>query len=128
MQDRFRYFNAVVTPVACFGAVRRKVYKKDLCKMDVVFLRLFLSIVGPPGDLGIHVEFFIAQHGMPCVWQCWKFANYVSNLPRERWVVRALNWFPDHTQRAGRPAYTWDSMIQFFGEVGDNVPGTHLIG
>ena len=52
MQGRFKYFNAV-TPVACFGAARRKVYKKDLCKMDIVFLRLLLSIVGPPGDLGI---------------------------------------------------------------------------
>ena len=30
MQDRFRYFNAMVTPVACFGAAHRKVYKQVL--------------------------------------------------------------------------------------------------
>ena len=51
MQDRFRYFNAMVTPVACFGAAHRKVYKQDLCKMDIVFRRLLRSIVGPPGDV-----------------------------------------------------------------------------
>ena len=66
------YFNAMVTPVACFGAAHRKVYKQDLCKM----------------------------------------ANYVSNLPGERWVVRALNWVPENARRVGRPAYTWDSMTQ----------------
>ena len=44
----------------------------------------------------------------------WKFANYVSTLPRERWVVRALNWLPEHARRVGRPAYSWDSMIQSF--------------
>lgn len=50
MQGRFKYFNAV-RPVACFGAARRKVYKKDLCKMDVVFRLLLCSIVGPPGHV-----------------------------------------------------------------------------
>ena len=51
MQDCFSFFNAMVTPVACFGAARRKVYKQDLCKMDIVFRRLLRSIVGPPGDV-----------------------------------------------------------------------------
>ena len=27
MQDRLRHFHAMVTPVACFGAVQRRVYK-----------------------------------------------------------------------------------------------------
>ena len=130
MQDRFRYFNSMVTPVACFGAAHRKVYKQDLCKMDIVFRRLLRSIVGPPGDVDwtlprheiLHhwnerVNFFTARHGLKawsavCLEQYWKFANYVSNLPRERWVVRALNWFPEKVRRVGRPAYTWDSMIQ----------------
>ena len=51
MQDRFRYFNAMVIPVACCGAAHRKVYKQDLCKKDIVFRRLLRSIVGPPGDV-----------------------------------------------------------------------------
>ena len=121
MQDRFRYFNAMVTPVACFGAAHRKVYKQDLCKMDIVFRRLLRSIVGPPGDVDwtlpwheiLHdwnerVNFFTARHGLKtwsavCLGQYWKFANYVSNLPGERWVVRALNWFPENARRVGRP-------------------------
>ena len=50
MRGRFKYFDAMVTPVACFGAAHRKVYKQDLCRMDIVFRRL-RSIVGPPGDV-----------------------------------------------------------------------------
>ena len=132
MRDRFRYFNAMVTPVACFGAAHRKVYKQDLCKMDIVFRRLLRSIVGPPGDVDwtlpwheiLHhwnerVKFFTSRYGLKswsavCLGQYWKFAHYVSNLPSERWVVRAMNWFPENARRVGRPAYTWDSMIQHF--------------
>ena len=41
-----------VTPVACFGAAHKKMWKQDLCKMDdIVFPRLLRSIVGPPGDV-----------------------------------------------------------------------------
>ena len=65
------------------------------------------------------VKFFTSRHGLKswsavCLGQYWKFAHYVSNLPRERWVVRAMNWFPENARRVGRPAYTWDSMIQHF--------------
>ena len=128
----FKYFDAMVTPVACFGAAHRKVYKQDLCRMDIVFRRLLRSIVGPPGDVDwtlpwheiLHhwnerAKFLTARHGLKtwsvvCLERYWKFANYVSTLPRERWVVRALNWLPEHTRRVGRPAYSWDSMIQSF--------------
>ena len=67
MQGRFRYCNAMATPVACFGAAQRKV-----C---IVFRRLLRSIVGPPGDVDstlpwheiLHhwnkrVNFFTARH------------------------------------------------------------------
>ena len=65
------------------------------------------------------VKFFTSRHGLKswsavCLGQYWKFAHYVSHLPRERWVVRAMNWFPENARRVGRPAYTWDSMIQHF--------------
>ncbi len=39
------------SPVACFGAAQRKMYKQDLCKTDIVFRRLLRAIVGPPGDV-----------------------------------------------------------------------------
>ena len=35
MRDRFRFFNAMVTPVACFGAAHRIEDKQDLCDMVV---------------------------------------------------------------------------------------------
>ena len=65
------------------------------------------------------MNFLTARHGLKtwsaiCLGQYWKFANYVSNWPGERWVVRALNWFPENARRVGRPAYTSDSMIQQF--------------
>ena len=64
MRDRFRYFNAMVTPVSCFGAAHRKVYNQDLCKMDIVFRRLLRSIVGPPGD----VDWTLPWHGILHHW------------------------------------------------------------
>ena len=51
LQDRLKYFNTVVTPVAVFGAANRKVYKQDPPKMDIVFRRLLPSTIGPLGDL-----------------------------------------------------------------------------
>ena len=41
-------------------------------------------------------------------------AHYVFKMPRARWVVRAMNWSPENARRVGRPADTWDSMIQHF--------------
>ena len=140
--------SGILTP--CFGAAHRKVYKQDLCKMDIVFRRLLRSIVGPPGDVDwtlpwheiLHhwnerMNFLTARHGLKtwsavCLGQYWKFANYVSNLLGERWVVRALSWFPENARRVGRPAYTWDSMIHSLAginwETGDNVRRTLFIG
>ena len=56
MQDRFRYFNAMVTPVACFSAAHRKVYKQDLCKKDIDGycaspVAAFHCWAGPTGDV-----------------------------------------------------------------------------
>ena len=146
-------FNAMVTPVACFRAAHKKVYKQDLCKMDIVFRRMLRSIVGPPGDVdwtlpsheilhhwNARANFLTARHGKKtwsavCLGQYWKFANYVSNLPGERWVVRARNWIPENARRVGRPAYTWDSMIQQFcivlqaqstGKLATTCPGRFL--
>ena len=132
MRDRFKYFDAMVTPVACFGAAHRKVYKQDLWRMDIVFARYYVPLLGHLvtwiGRCRWHEilhhwnereKFLTARHGLKtwsvvCLEQYWKFANYVSTLPRERWVVRALNWLPEHARRVARPAYSWDSMIQSF--------------
>ena len=64
----------MVTPVACFGAAHRKVYKQDLCRMDIVIRRLLRSIVGPPGEVDwtlpwheiLHLMAW--KHPLLCAW------------------------------------------------------------
>ena len=45
--QRLAYFDAMVTPVACFASGHRKIYKQDLRKLDVKFRKLVRTIVGP---------------------------------------------------------------------------------
>ena len=87
------------------------------------------STVGPPGDVDwtlpwheiLHhwnerANFLTARYGLKtwsavCLGQYWKFANYVSNLPGERWVVRALNWFPEDAANSSSHSLTlWADM------------------
>jgi len=110
MPDRIKHFCTMVTPVACLGAVHRKVCKQDLYKMDIVLRRVLRSIIGPAGDVDWTLPWH-ARHGLKtwyavCLGQYWRFASYVSTLPTERWVVRALYWLPQHARRVDRPAYT----------------------
>ena len=49
--QRLAYFDAMVTPVACFPAGHRKIYKQDLRKLAFKFLKVARTIVGPPGGL-----------------------------------------------------------------------------
>ena len=98
----------MVTPVACFGAAHRKENKQHLCKMR----RLLRSIVGPPGDVDWTKSFIIGTKerkssqvaiglkswSAVCLGQYWKFVHYVCNLLRERWVVRAMIWFPENVR------------------------------
>ena len=104
--------------------------KQDLYKMDHLFRRLLRSIVGPPGEMDwtlpwhkiLHqwdelAKFFTARQGwktryVVCRGQYWRFANYVSTVPRERWGVRAFNSCPQHARRVGHPAYNSESMLQ----------------
>ena len=72
--------------------------------------RRSLKVGGSPSRLWWMVKTWSAV----CLGQYWKLANYVSKLPGERWVVKALNWFPENARRVGRPACTSDSMIQQF--------------
>ena len=49
--DRVRYFQTVVTPVACFAAGHRVLYREDLNKLDISFRKLLRQVVGPPGGI-----------------------------------------------------------------------------
>ena len=48
--ERLAYFDAMVTPVACFASGHRKIYKQDLRKLDVKFRKLVRTMhhCGPP--------------------------------------------------------------------------------
>ena len=48
---RVKFFEAVVTPVACFGAGHRKISQPHLRKFDSEWRRLLRSMVGPPSGL-----------------------------------------------------------------------------
>ena len=45
---RLQFRDKIMTPVACFAAGHKKIYKTDLETMDVHFRRLLRSAVGPP--------------------------------------------------------------------------------
>ena len=48
---RLRFFQSVVTPVACFASGYRMVRSQDLQAMNVEFRKLLRSIVGPPQNI-----------------------------------------------------------------------------
>ena len=46
--DRLRFFDAVVTPVALFGAGHRTIHKRDLQNMDCAFWKPLRKMIRPP--------------------------------------------------------------------------------
>ena len=130
--QRLAYFDAMVTPVACFASGHRKIYKQDLRKLDVKFRKLVRAIVGPPGGLDWSAPWHHILHewnaralecaeqagvklwSRRCLEQHWKLANYIANLPDNRWLKRALAWTAGRRRRIGRPTNTWDAQIQMY--------------
>ena len=51
LSRRVKFFEAVVTFVACFGAGHRKISIPHLRKLDSEWRRLLRSMVGPPSGL-----------------------------------------------------------------------------
>ena len=49
--QKIEYFDRVISPIACFAAGHRTVYRNDLHKMDVAYRRLLRSVVGPPRNI-----------------------------------------------------------------------------
>ena len=46
--NRLLFFDAVVTPVALFGAGDRTIHKRDLQTMDCAFWKLLRKMIRPP--------------------------------------------------------------------------------
>ena len=111
------YFDALVTPVACFASGHRKINTQDLRKLDVKFRKLVRAIVGRPGGLDWSAPWHHILHewnarvlecaeqaGVKlwprrCLEQHWKLANYIANLSDKCWVKRALACQQTHGMR-----------------------------
>jgi len=48
---RLTVFHAVVTPVACFAAGYRKIFKQELAALDLAHRKLLHRVVGPPAGM-----------------------------------------------------------------------------
>ena len=132
LATRLRYFDTVITPVACFAAGHRAIFKNDLNNVDVVFRKLLRSVVGPPAatdwsrpwheilhDWNARVAQFVQQYSVKCwsvrcVEMHWNLAQYAANLPRDRWLSRILMWTCRGHHTVGRPRNIWDTTLQNF--------------
>jgi len=130
--QRLRYFEKVISPVACFAAGRRKVYQEDLHKVNVLFRKLARQIIGPPAGIDwttpwheilhewhlklskVIVDTNTCSWGRSCLRQHWKLASYIARLPPDRWVKRILHWLPVGRRSRGRPRDNWDAQIVDF--------------
>ena len=128
---KLRYFEKVISPVACFGASHRAIHKDALAKLDVESRRLMRMVVSPPAHTNwasspwheiLHgwnnkVQVLSDYAGLKpwsvtCVEAVWKFASYVATLPSERRTSRILEWNISGPRKRGRPAYTWETALQ----------------
>ena len=129
---RLQFFDKIVTPVACFAAGHRKIYKTDLETMDVHFRRLLRSVVGPPGqtnwlnpwheilhDWNARVARYVQEAGV-LTWsqrslqQYWHLCSYIAGLHDSRWVSRTLAWRPRNVRKRGAPLRMWHSAAETF--------------
>ena len=109
-----------MTPVACFAAGHKKVYKTDLETMDIHFRRLLRSVVGLPSqtkwlnpwheilhDWNARVarsveEACILPWSHRSLQQYWHLRSYIASLPDARWVSGILAWDPRISENVGR--------------------------
>jgi hypothetical protein len=133
MTCRLKYFHAVVSSVACFGACHRTMHPKHLQQMAIDFRKLARQVVGAPSGTDwsrpwheiLHDwDIKLRRHMMTtqiqswdrcCASAYWRMAAWIATLPSSRWVRRALAWQPNpqptSSRRRGRPRKMWDSLL-----------------
>ena len=130
--QKIEYFDRVISPIACFAAGHRTVYRNDVHNMDVAYRRLLRSVVGPPRNMDwtlpwhevLHiwnerVRVFTWQAASKtwselCLRHHWNVAQYFATLPGHRWIKKIFAWQPAGHKRVGRPKYCWDTMLTNF--------------
>ena len=121
IRNKLKFFDAIVTPIVCFGAGPRCIHSPDMDKFDIHFRRVIRCVVGAAGGICWQDPW----HEFPHIWnqrvremveachmktwaetsasQQWNFACYIMSLPEERWVRRMLRWQPFGRGPVGRP-------------------------
>ena len=135
IKTKLKFFDAIVTPGACFGAGPRCIRTADMDKFDIHFRRMIRCVVGARGGICwqdpwheiLHIwnqrvrEMVEVCHmktwAETCASQQWKFASYIRSLPYERWVRRMLHWQPVGRGPVGRPAMNWTSKFEQFSRI-----------
>jgi len=129
LAHRLEFFQAVVSPVACFASGHRAVHTQHLHKMDVEFRRLLRRLVGPPGGVDwslpwhqiLHSwnervrhcceRFGIETWSTQCWRHYWRLASYIALLPSHRWVKRVLQWDLPNRAKPGSAKMMWDEKV-----------------
>ena len=135
IRNKLKFFNAIVTPIACFGAGPRCIRAADMDKFDIHFRRMIRCLVGATGGICWHDPWHEIRHiwkqrvremvevchiktwAETCASQRWKFAGYIMSLPCERWVRRMLHWQLVGRGPVGRPAMNWTSKFEQFSRI-----------
>ena len=135
IRNKLKIFDAIVTPIACFGAGPRCIRAADMDKFDIHLRRMIRCVVGAPAGICWHDPWHKILHiwnqrvremvevchmktwAETCASQQWKFAGYIMSLPCERWVRRMLHWQPIGRGPVGRPAMNWTSKFEQFSRI-----------
>ena len=129
---RLKFFNAVVTPVACFAAVHRTLYPRHVRRYDIEMRKMLRRMIPPPVGIDWSAPWHVIMHSWharidtmvnhfaflpwPAVVtiKYWKLAAYIKTLPPQRWLRRCLDWTPPNNRRRGRPPFVWDEKVRVF--------------
>ena len=129
---RLRYFESIMSLVACFAGGHRTMYNRRLERLDTHFRKLCRPIVGPPPSTdstlewheifhqwNVRVNIFIDRTNIKpwshiCCLSCWRLAQYIATVPPERWVRRILRWCLAGIYRIGRPHFHWESKLESY--------------
>ena len=132
---KLKFFDAIVTPIAGFGAGPRCVHSLDMVQLDIDFRRMIRCVVGAPSTICWRDPWHEIRHiwnqfvrdmvdaahiktwAENCVFQHRQFACYIMSLPHERWAGRMLQWQPLGRGPVGRPAIRWASTFEQFSRI-----------
>ena len=119
ISQHLRYFDAVVSSVACFAGGHRAIYQEHIQTLDLHFRKFCRSIVGPPP----YTDWTLEWHDILHAWNeraahfvgvasYWKLAAHIAKRPIHHWIHRILHWQPVLQRRLGRPKHRSESKLE----------------